>query len=58
MDLFYYLIAILNKQLTAPRFIKLNKYTVVCNMSFNVHLFYFPDFKPTWRQESVMFLKV
>ena len=55
MDLFYYLIAILNKQLTAPRFIKLNKYTVVCNMSFNVHLFYFPDFKPTWRQESIMF---
>ena len=50
MDLFYYLIATLNKQLTAPRFIILTKYTVVCNMPFNGHLFYLPDFESTWRQ--------
>ena len=29
---------------TAPRVIILTKYTVVCNMPFNVYLFYFPDF--------------
>ena len=37
-------------KLTAPRFIILTKYTVVCNMPFNVHVFYFPDFESTWRQ--------
>ena len=41
MHLFKHLIATLNKQLTAPRVIILTKYTVVCNMPFNEHLFLF-----------------
>ena len=40
MHLFQHLIATLNKQLTAPRVNILTKYTVVCNMPFNVHLFF------------------
>ena len=35
---------------TAPRVIILTKYTVVCNMPFNVYLLYFPEFESTWRQ--------
>ena len=33
------------------------KYTVVCNMPSSAHLFYFPDFESTWRQQLIMFWK-
>ena len=55
MHLFQHLIDTLNKQLTEPRVIILAKYTVVSNMPFNVHFFYFPDFESTWRKQSIMF---
>ena len=44
------LITTLNKQLTAPGVMILNKYTVVCNVFFNKHHFYFPDFESIWRK--------
>ena len=33
------------------------KYTVACNMPSSAHLFYFPDFESTWRQQLIMFWK-
>ena len=45
MHLLKHLVATVSQQLTEPRVMILTKYTVVCNMPFNVHRFYFPDFE-------------